>query len=313
MLSMAMNWDQVAGLDTTIVRSGLIRPVNVETMLSKDNNLLARGRMISVLNEKNEVVKLGEVSATRPLIKHEEAMDLVTNELNQVGVPYKLRVSHLDPKKFYLYQEYILDSSVDAPDGEAIAPFISLRSNYVDGSPVAIDFGTYRYVCSNGCLVVDDSSIMSLKINARNWGLISKTGFSQDIQRSLDHVQNISDFYTKLSQIPLADGYKTLFSVPQLPLGARKKILAAMETAGQATIDVVTDKTDVMSFAKLLKEEDLQRAVIDRTVQIHDDSATMWDLYNMFTDHASHRSQNINGMVYLQTMVDKAFRKALVA
>lgn len=312
-MPVALDWGQIVGLDPAIVKKSVDFPVNVEEMYSKDNNLMSRRRMISIEEPnqaKQTILELGEVPATRPLIKHTEAMDLVISELDQVLLPYKLRRSILDDKKYSLYQEYVFDQVVDAPDGNAIAPMVIVRSRYVGGAPLDVALGTYRYVCENGALVLGDPEIQHIRVSASNWDMYSKTGFSSDIKRSLDHFTKVSVMYTALHNTALSDGYKELFSFKPLPLGFRKKLLADLEASGAVTINVETDKTDVTSFAKLITAEDLAPEVIDSTIQVTGDES-MWDVYNRATDRATHKMTSISGSTYVGMRVEQAFRKAI--
>lgn len=306
----AVSWDQVTALDPGIVRQAVDFPVNVEPMLSKDNQLLSSRNMISILNDKKEIVKLGEVSVSRPLIKHTEAMDLVIRELDAVGTPYKLRQSVIDRKKFSLYQEFIFDHEIDVPDGEAISPMVTMHCDYTREAPFSVSIGTYRYVCTNGALVSGAGGMVTLRADAKNWDMMKSVGFTNDLRSSLDHFSSVSAFYQTLADMGYTSGLKKLLSTKELPIGFKKQMLLHLEENGEVTINIDTDKPNVEFRSKLIKAEDLEPSVFDSTVSITGDNS-MWTAYNWATDYASHKTTTAFGMLQLNAHIDKAFHKML--
>jgi hypothetical protein len=227
-------------------------------------------------------------------------------EFEEIGIPFKLRTSVVDKKSYGLYQEYIFDQPVTPPDGEGIAPMVLVHASYTKGSPLSLYLGTYRFVCSNGAIVLAGGKT-GLSVNSRNWGDLSDRGFHDDFKDAFDHYSDVSKFYAVLNSVPLTETVTDIFTPKLIPFCMRKKVIGQLEETGAVSVNITTDKSDGEKF-KALQEDDLLNP---STLTVTSNIST-WDVYNRFTSIGSKLSSS-NRVLIASKSIDKVFRRLKAA
>jgi len=303
-MSTALTYAAVPGLDLAAERKKINFPVDRETQLSESRQFVSSFNRISVPDPDNagKFVPIGEVPVNRPHLPYGETMDWIVKEFEELGVPFKLRTSVVNKKNYSLYQEYLFDQNVAPPDGEGISPMVFVRASYVKGSPLTLYLGTYRFICSNGA-IISAGGRTSLSVNSRNWNDLSAKGFHDDFRDALDHYSDVSNFYAKLSSVPLTDTVREIFVPKLIPFCMRKKVIGHLEEEGMVQVNVSTDKLDGEKF-KAIKEDDLLNPGL---ISVNGAVST-WDVYNKFTSISS-RLASSDRVLIASKSIDRVFRK----
>jgi hypothetical protein len=299
-----ITYANVPGLDLVAERKKINFPVNRETQLSETHQFVSGFNRIAVPDPNNtgKILPIGEVPATRPYLPYGDTMDWIVKEFEEIGIPFKLRTSVIDRKNFNLYQEYLFDQDVIPPDGEGISPMVIVHSSYVKGSPLALYLGTYRFVCSNGA-IVSAGGKTHLSVNTHNWGSLQNKGFHDDFRDAFDHYTDVSDFYARLSDVPLSETAEGIFKPKLIPFCMRKKVIRQLEEDGLVTVNVTSDKSDGEKF-KALNEEDLSTPGL---LSVNGNVST-WDVYNQFTNIGSKLASS-NRVLIASKSIDRVFHR----
>jgi hypothetical protein len=299
-----VTYANVTGLDLAVEREKIDFSVSRETQLSETHQFVSGFNRIAVPdpNAAGKTLPIGEVPISRPYLPYGETMDWIVKEFEEIGIPFKLRTSVIDRKKFNLYQEYLFDQEVVPPDGEGISPMVLVRSSYVKGSPLAIYLGTYRFICSNGA-IVSVGGKTHLSVNTHNWGGIQNKGFHDDFRTAFDHYSDVSAFYARLGDVPLSETAKDIFKSKLIPFCIRKKVISQLEEDGAVVLNVTSDKPNGERH-KTLKEEDL---LTPGLISVNGDLTT-WDVYNRFTNIGSKLASS-NRVLIASKSIDKVFRR----
>jgi hypothetical protein len=300
----AVTYANVPGLDLTAERKKIAFPVSRETQLSETHQFVSGFNRIVVPDPNNagKNLPLGEVPVSRPYLPYGETMDWIVKEFEEIGIPFKLRTSVINRKNFNLYQEYLFDQDVTPPDGEGISPMVIVHSSYVKGSPLALYLGTYRFVCSNGAIVCAGGKT-HLSVNQHNWGSLQSKGFHDDFRDAFDHYTDVSAFYAKLNNVPLAETVFEIFKPKLIPFCMRKKVIGQMEEDGLVSVNTISDKPEGEKF-KALKEEELAAPGL---LAVSGNVST-WDVYNRFTSIGSKLASS-NRVLIACKSIDRVFRR----
>jgi hypothetical protein len=300
----AITYTDVPGLDLETERKKIDFPVSRETQLSETHQFVSGFNRIAVPDPNNagKTLPIGEVPVTRPYLPYGETMDWIVKELEEIGIPFKLRTSIIDRKNFNLYQEYLFDQEVTPPDGEGISPMILVHSSYTKGSPLALYLGTYRFVCSNGA-IISAGGKTHLSVNTHNWGSLQNKGFHDDFRAALDHYSDVSAFYARLSNIPLTETVEDIFRPKLIPFCMRKKVIGQLEEDGVIAVNITSDKSDGEKY-KSLREEDLS---IPGLLSANGDVST-WDVYNQFTSIGSKLASSSRILIASRS-IDRIFSR----
>jgi len=307
-MSQALTYASVPALDLAVERQKLDFPVSRENQFSETHQFVSGFNRIAVPdpNSKGKTIPIGEVPQTRPYLPYGETMDWIVKELEEIGIPFKLRTSIVDRKNFNLYQEYIFDQVVTPPDGEGISPMVIVHGSYTKGSPLSLYLGTYRFICSNGA-IVSQGGKTHLSVNTHNWSGLQNKGFHDDFKEALDHYQNVSEFYAKLNNIPLSDTVEGIFKPKLIPFCMRKKVIGQLEEEGLIDLAVADDKTTGEKY-KVIKEEDLSTPGL---ITVNGNIST-WDVYNRFTNIGS-RLASSNRVIIAAKSIDRVALRSLNA
>ncbi|MDR1147607.1 MAG: DUF945 domain-containing protein [Spirochaetaceae bacterium] len=300
----AIAYADVPGLDLAAERKIIDFPVSRETQFSETRQFVSGFSRISVPDPSSagKFIPVGEVPVTRPHLPYGETMDWIVKEFEEIGIPFKLRVSAIDRRNFNLYQEYIFDQAVAPPDGEGISPMVLVHGSYVKGSPLVLYLGTYRFVCSNGA-IVSAGGKTHLSVNTRNWGNLQSQGFHDDFRAALDHYSDVGAFYARLNDVPFSETAEEIFKPKLIPFCMRKKVIGQLEEDGAVSLNIESDNQDGERY-KSIKEEDFSTPGL---IAVNGDIST-WDVYNRFTSIGS-RLSSTNRVLIAGKSIDRVFQR----
>ena len=303
-MSQALTYASVTGLDLEAERNKISFPVSRETQLSETHQFVSKFNRIAVPDPDNigKTIPIGEVPVNRPYIPYGDTMDWIVQEFENMEIPFKLRTSIIEKKNFNLYQEYIFDQVVTPPDGDGIAPMVIVHGSYVKGPPLAFYFGTYRFICSNGA-IVSTGRKTHISVNSHNWSAIQTRGIHDDFRSALDHYSDVSNFYAKLTTVPLSETIDGIFKPKLIPFCIRKKVVGLLEEDGIVAINLPINKPDGEKY-KALKEEDF----FTPNFMTVTGEASTWDAYTRFTDIGSKLSST-NRILIACKSIDRIFNK----
>ena len=238
-------------------------------------------------------VLLGLVPEGRPIIPYSEVTDWMCNELDKTGVEYKILDSTIHGKTCSMQQRYVMNLDIGNPDGYKLSPMMIVESSYT-GLPVALEMGTYRFICSNGVTVGGDV-FERTKITARRLQDFGKITVGDVIRRGLDKIVALKDTYQRLDDENWEDYFMAFLDSPRVDVEFKKHLIQFLY--GEATLAPLTDKTlkneDFIGSFKLGEETIANK---DKVAILHVDSnknKSAWDLYNDMTYIASHESSSI--------------------
>ena len=246
-------------------------PIRRETAISEKGHL-STSKDVVIHDETDEII--GLVSKKRPNIHYTEIMDWLVDELNNLGHNYKLRESVLD-KSWNFHQEYVIDADVDAPDGENISPIVFVKASYI-GTPMQMEFGTFRYTCSNGAKV--GNIIDNIKVSAKEARDLMRHTIRDEIRASLNKFDLVGKQYKELSDSDWNPYLESFILSETIPIMIRKGVLEFLAETGDVNLTV--DK---------LKSSDLKEMGTELYNVVSDQSA--WYLYNVITQIATHKSR----------------------
>lgn len=280
-----MNFQNVVGLDINQTKRDLSFSVNLESVLTEQDDRISKNAVTRFTSEGKKV--LGLVSPKRQIILYSEMMDWVVGELDHVGVEYKLKESTLLKKTDNLFQQYIFDSPITNPDGLEISPMIILKGSHV-AVPMKIDIGTYRFVCSNGALV--GNTIKSISLKANDLDGLMRRSLRDEISAGIDSMRKISARYTELAGEDMIEYMMKIFNSPFVPVALKKSM--ADFWVGDGTLASLSNKTlKNEDFISLKADGSFINSSNNGIFEISNKKSA-WHLYNDTTDVATHTSRN---------------------
>ena len=280
-----MNFQNVVGLDINQTKRDLSFSVNLESVLTEQDDRISKNAVTRFTSEGKKV--LGLVSPKRQIILYSEMMDWVVGELDHVGVEYKLKESTLLKKTDDLFQQYLFNSPITNPDGLEISPMIILKGSHV-AVPMKIDIGTYRFVCSNGALV--GNTIKSISLKANDLDGLMRRSLRDDIAAGIDSMRKISARYSELSDEGMEEYMMKIFNSPFVPVALKKSM--ADFWVGDGTLASLSNKTlKNEDFISLKADGSFINSSNNGIFEISNKKSA-WHLYNDTTDVATHTSRN---------------------
>lgn len=274
-------FNNVQGLDLGQAMSELAFPVSRDNAIAE--SYMKDVQKDAVLREDTDEV-LGLISKRRPLVPYPEMMTWMVDEFDKSGIPFKLKESSLVGRG-NLYQEYVFDMNIDNPDGQGIAPMVIAKGSYV-GTPLKLDFGILRFVCTNGVIV--GQIIESLRVKPSELRNLLRYSLREDISAGLDRMKVVSNRYNDLAQESMLRYICPFFSSDKTPMAFRKQMMEVMETQG--AFKVITDKFNSEKFN--LMDTDDDRVYFshegEALFSIEDPTYSAWDFYNVATEVATH-------------------------
>lgn len=281
-----MSFQNVIGLDVNQVKRDLSFSVNLEKVLTEQDDRISKNAVTRFTSEGKKV--LGLVSPKRQIIPYSEMMDWVVGELDHVGVDYKLKESTLVKKSDDLFQQYLFNSPITNPDGLEISPMIILKGSHVS-VPMKLDIGTYRFVCSNGALV--GNTIKSISLKANDLDGLMRRSLRDEIAAGIDSMRKVSARYTELAGEDMIEYMMKLFNSPFVPVALKKSMMDFWSADG--TLSLTTSKAvKNEDFVTLRLDGDILRNQDNENIFEISNKKSAWHLYNDTTDVATHTSRN---------------------
>lgn len=232
--------------------------------------------------------KLGIVKSSRTHIPYSTMVDWVERELDAANIKYKLKESTIT-KRGNMYQEYLFDKDIDTPDGENMSPLLILNGSYVD-TPMEAYFGTYRFVCSNGVMVGETISKLTVKPNIQD--LLQST-IRDELQMKLKQFQTVEGLYSNLQNEDYASYLWAVFADEYLGTKIKKELILLLQNDGN--IEVTKEK---------IRSSDLEDPQSLITIL---DNIDAWAFYNMVTQVATIHSKSVQSRVHNFSRVSKDF------
>ena len=269
------SYADISGIDFKEALDTVSFPIEREDLLSEQSHLHSN-RDAVVRKDTNQV--LGIVGKKCPIILYEDIMNWLGEEFEKINVPFKLR-ENMITKNGDMYQEYVFDYDVPAPDDQNINAMLLVRGSYT-GMPLVIEFGTYRFVCSNGVTVGD--TIERMKIDGRNGVDILGTSITDQLHYKFGKFTEVAGKYSGLNDIEFDPYVFQLLQSEVLPILMKKNVMYLLQEEG--SIELTVEK---------LKSENLTGAVEELYNIVKDETA--WHLYNLMTQYVTHNVRSLNG------------------
>jgi len=253
--------------------------VEDEGAISEDTTTFLNKKAVMRVNEDNTREPLGLVRTDRPLLHHRDLLDWVNTGMQKSEVAYKVIDNSVD-NKGNLFQQYLLDETIDVPDGQNVSPLMILKASYI-GKPLEMMFGTYRFVCSNGAVVGDTIESFSVRPNEIN-GLLSRS-IENEVLRGVESMGRVSARYSALANEDMTDYLHNIITSKGLALGVKKEILFSLEKTGH--IDLPTEDDGIQLNAEAFTTD------YPETLFTLVNGESGWFLYNVGTFAASHHTK----------------------
>lgn len=304
MMTALLDYKSLPGLNVQHEMTKLSIPTRREALLSRDTKTDS-GKLMLFREDTNKL--LGTINAGRPLQDHAKTMEWWINQLENTGVPYKLKTSVLNEENLDLYQEYVFDRDVKSPDGELISSMLILRSSLVH-NPLSALGATLRYICSNGAYVGRTVGKIVLKPNQMTD--FAKLVLHAEVNKLLDSYSRTELFYQTLAEMDLEANLQALFGDPKLPAKLKKSILEKLEVEEVLTVLSEKEPKEGSSAAGALKSEDFENIVESVTFHKNTD---LWNVYNTATNLGTFIPRTEQARMHAYNQIDRAFMSLLTA
>jgi len=278
----------VQGLDLAAETQKLSFPVSRQKLVTHSG--VKSDRDIAINKDDDEVI--GVVRRTHPTVMYSDLLSWLHNELDASQLDYKLRESTLTTSSDF-YQEYVFNQPMDTPDGKEICPMILVRGSYVN-SPIRIDFGTFRFTCSNGIKI--GNVVDRIRVRADIGADFLQSSIRDNLRVSIDKFANVEKLYKKLQDEEVMDPYLRLFLLNEA-ISTYYKRLVLNQLAEGGVVSLLQDK---------IKKED----VLQNPDQVYKVQQQMnaWVFYNILTQVATHNARNVNGRTWFYNHISKIFK-----
>lgn len=301
----ALAFEEIQGLDVQAVIDSVNFPTRREPLIARDT--LTRSPKDAIFRDGQEA-PLGIISQNRPNQSYTDQVSWLLRQIEDTGVPFKIQTSVINEKTSDLYQEIVFDHSIRTPDGTNMNPMFIARHSLI-GAPLNLIAGTYRYTCANGALV--GKTLGKIKLGIKDITAFMALIVSGQINNLLGRYAEIENLYANLGETKIADIYKPIFSNEKFPAKAKREILHKLEHDGVLTITHVESEKEPEdgSLIPHLKKVDFE--TIDLSTQIHDLEASGWDVYNLFTNWATHTERSEQSRMSAYRNIDELFTSVL--
>ena len=284
---MVENYSKYTGLDLAEAREDINLQVTEDEGTTVARHLDIKRKM---LIRKDTQEPLGLISKKRGILEYGKIMDWITNELTDSGVDFKLRDSMLT-KRGDFYQEYLFSEEFKGPDGSVMTPMLLVRGSYT-GMPLRMDWGTYRFVCSNG--VVVGNTIQSIKVRPSQLENLLESSIVGDIRVRMEAFKNVLTKYKTLEEQSYDPFIKMLLIKDFIPMMMKKLVMYQLRDSGDVQLPVEKLKGEHISAGgealySILKEQ------------------TAWYLYNVMTSIATNETRTVNGRISNYASISKLF------
>lgn len=270
------SFQDMKGLELQEVKNSVDFSVKKEKLIT-DESHLTPGRDAIIREDTGQL--LGTVGKKKPIIEYSDIVEWLTSEFDETGIDYKIR-ENLITNKGDLYQEYVFDRDVTAPDGNNISAMVIVRGSYT-GLPLQVQFGTFRFVCSNG--VVTGNTIERIKVDGRSGLDILNSSIKDMIHTKFDQFKTVALKYEELEDtVNTVFTLKTFLESAVIPMLMKKNVMYLLRDMGDINLTV-----------KKLKSENLTGA-IDSLFEVVNE-INDWYLYNTMTQYATHQINSLSG------------------
>lgn len=297
-----LDFNSAPSIDLRAARRDLDFDVVREDIFTEESDKVNKKAMIRYTEEGKKI--LGLVPVNREVIPYSTMMDWVTEEFDKTDIGFKLQESSLVGKSDNLFQQYLFDLKVGTPDDQKIAPMLILKGSQI-GTPLKIEMGTYRFVCSNGVTVGQTLKTISLKAKDLN-GLLSY-GLKDEVARGMNGVMKfVSNRYLELGNEEMDNYLMNLFNDPVYPVALKKSMIEYLNKQG--TTNQLVKRTIKNSDFLTMRFENNKiingnsDAILEVTNPI-----SAWALYNNATDIATHQTRNATGREYYYKAISELF------
>lgn len=288
-------------LDLQKVKSEISFKVTREKVFTEDEDRINKLAMTRYLPEGKKV--LGLASPRREVIQYETIMDWVLEEFDRVGVNYKLQESSLIKKSDDLYQQYLFDLPVETPDNQDISAMLILKGSHI-GTPLKIQMGTYRFVCSNGVTV--GNTIDSFSLKAKDLNSLLTYNLKDEIARGMEKLKLVSTRYKELANEPMNQYLLDLFQEPVVPVALKKSMFEYLAKEGSGTKLVKrTIKNEDFLTSRIINDNIINGN--SETIMRLNEPFSAWKLYNNATDIVTHETRSEVARTYYYNSISQLF------
>jgi len=288
-------------IDLKQARSEIDFDVFREEVFTEDADRVNKKAMTRMTTEGKKI--LGLVSPRREVMPYTDIMDWVIEEFDKTGPRFKLQESSLVSKSDNLFQQYLFDLDVETPDNQDVSAMLILKGSHI-GTPLKIEMGTYRFVCSNGVTVGSTFDTISLK--ARDLNSLLDYNLKDEISRGMNGMVRVAARYKELGNEDMVEYLLTLLNDPVFPVALKKSMIEMLNFKGttegimQRTVknsDFLTMRLDGNTIVNGLSEP------VSEIIS----PISAWGLYNNATEIATHQTRNATGRDYYYKAISKLF------
>lgn len=237
---------------------------------------------------------LGLIPRVKQTVPYKDVVNRVMDSLDKAGLEYKVISTTVEGTQQDMFQKYVFSSSIDNPDGESLSPLMTLRSSYV-GSPFSIEFGTYRFICSNGAMVSHDI-VEKYHLNANYSDIFHKVDVGDVIKKRLEQISAVSERYKELADEEWIPYFASFIQSSFIQKGMKTKLFE-----NYAKANLLSFENNKISFKNgdLIKLKLAGHTIYDsegepiisfNMSKFRDKSA--WDFYNDLTAIATHETKS---------------------
>jgi len=238
-------------------------------------------------------IPLGIISKNHTLIPYGDSMDFVTSELAKNSIDYKIRESLLIPNG-NMYQEYVLDVPMGAPDGQLINPMIIVHGSY-KYQPLKIIGGTFRFVCSNGVMVGE--TIKSIAISANSGPNVLQSSITDELQSMVEKFDTVSQRYIELAEKEYNKLLASFVMINSLSVTFKQFVMTSLVEKGLITMKV-----------EHLNNKSLQGKTPSQVFKHEEGSGfSAWEFYNILTDAATHKIASAQTRTHVYKVISNMF------
>lgn len=272
-------FSSVEGIPWSEIKESVNFQVEDEGAISQETTTFLNKKAVMRVHEDDTREPLGLVSVNRPLLHHTDLLEWVNGGMQKSGVDYKV-IDNVVDTNGNLFQQYLLDTEIDTPDGQSISPLMVLKASYI-GKPLEVMFGTYRFVCSNGALV--GNTIESFTVKPNEVADLLSRSIETEVTRGVEHMNRVSQRYSSLANEKMSDYLSELVGNKKMSSGIRKEILYSLESSGHVSLPTEDDGIEING--ETLNHGDPANLF----TLVNDDSG--WFLYNSATFASTHTTR----------------------
>lgn len=289
-------FNAVEGIPWSEIKDSVNFEVTDEGAISEETTTFLNKKAVMRVHEDGTREPYGLVATNRPLLHHKDLLEWINGGMQKSGVNYKV-IDNVVDNRGDLFQQYLLDTTIDTPDGQDISPMMILKASYI-GKPLELMTGTYRFVCSNGAVVGNTIESYSVKPNELS-GLLTRS-IEGEVTRSVTNMNRVSQRYSALANESMSDYLGPLIGNRKLATGIRKEVLYSLESSGHVQLPLEEDEIEING--ETLNHSDPTTLF----TLVNDDSG--WHLYNLCTQLASHTTRTASSRNRADRQVAEVFR-----